>query len=81
MGGLAGAGLAGVAPVGVQGGAAEQVAGLPGAALGPVDGTGPGVRQVGRAVLAGALHEAGRQQRFLAAAVEADGEPVARRPG
>ena len=55
VGGLAGAGLAGVAPVGVQGGAAQQVAGLPGAALRPVDGAGPGVRQVRGAVLAGAL--------------------------
>ncbi len=47
VGGPAGAGLAGVAPVGVEGGAAEQVAGLPGAALGAVDGAGPGVGQVG----------------------------------
>ena len=58
VGGLAGAGLAGVAPVGVQGRAAEQVAGLPGAALGPVDGAGPRVGQVRGAVLAGAGHEA-----------------------
>ena len=75
VGGLAGAGLAGVAPVGVQGGAAQQVAGLPGAALGSVDGPGPRMRHVRGAVLAGPLHEAGRQHRLLAAAVDTDGEP------
>jgi hypothetical protein len=75
VGGLAGTGLAGVAPVGVQGGAAKQVAGLPGATLRPVDGTGPGVREVGRTVLAGALRERRRQAHSFSTAVEQDGEP------
>ena len=77
VGGLAGTGLAGVAPVGVQGGAAEQVAGFPGAALRPVDRACPGVRKVGRTVLAGALHERRRQAHSFPAAVEPDGEAVA----
>ena len=42
-----GAGLAGVAAVGVEGGGAEQVGVVPGAALGAVDGACPGVRHVG----------------------------------
>ena len=77
VGGPAGAGLAGVAPVGVQRRAAQQVAGLPGAALGPVDGPGPGVGQVGGAVLTGAGHERRREQ-YLGSfvAVEANGQPI-----
>ncbi len=76
VGGLTGTGLAGVAPVGVQGGAAEQVAGLPGAALRPVNRARPGVRQVGRTVLASAQYERRRQGRRLSVAVEPDREAV-----
>ena len=75
VGGLAGTGLAGVAPVGVQGSAAEQVAGFPGAALRPVDRARPGVREVGRTVLAGAMHERLGRRHGFPAAVEADAEP------
>ncbi len=47
VGGLAGPGLADVAPEGVEGWCAEQVDGFPRAALGAVDGADPGVGQVG----------------------------------
>jgi hypothetical protein len=74
--GLTGTGLAGIAAVGVQGGAAEQVAGLPGAALRPVDRARPGVRNVRRTVLASPQYERRRQGRHLSVAVEADSEAV-----
>ena len=77
VGRLAGPGLAGVAPVGVQGGAAEHVTGLPGAALRPVDGARPGVGEVRRTVFARALYEGHWQRRRLSAAVEADRQAVA----
>src|SRR5262249_6171615 len=73
--GLARTGLAGVSPVGVQGTAAQQVADLPGAALGPVNGTGPRVRQVRGAVLAGPSDKTGRQQRLGAASINTHREP------
>jgi hypothetical protein len=43
VGGVPGAGLAGVTAVGVEGGGAQEVCVVPGAALGAVDGAGPGV--------------------------------------
>ena len=46
VGGLHGAGLGGVAAVGVEGGGAEEVGVVPGAALGAVDGACPGVGHV-----------------------------------
>ena len=46
VGGLHGAGLGGVAAVGVEGGGAEEVGVVPGAALGAVDGTRPGMGHV-----------------------------------
>ena len=73
VGGPAGAGLAGVAAVGVEGRAAEQVTGLPGAPLGAVDGSRPGVGQVGCSVFPGTGHESSRKQPLLTgAAIEAN---------
>ena len=46
VGGVDGAGLGGVAAVGVERGGAEQVDVVPGAALGAVDGACPGVGHV-----------------------------------
>ena len=46
VGGVDGAGLGGVAAVGVEGGGAEQVGVVPGAALGAVDGACPGMGHV-----------------------------------
>ena len=48
--GLAGPGLAAVAPVGVEGRAAQQVTALPGAALGAVNRASPSVRHVWAAI-------------------------------
>ena len=47
VGGLQGAGLGGVPAVGVEGGGAREVDVVPGASLGAVDGTCPGMRDVG----------------------------------
>src|SRR2546423_1833596 len=61
VGGLAGAGLAGVPAVGVERGGAEKVCVVPGAALGAVDGAGPGVGHVRGPVGPDPLHEPERQ--------------------
>ena len=77
VGGLAGARLAGVAQVGVQSGTAEKVAGLPGAALGAVDGASPGVGHPRRAVLAGARSRSpARESDRLLSIMPSRDEPV-----
>ena len=59
VGGLHGAGLGGVAAVGVEGGGAEEVDVVPGATLGAVDGACPSMRHVRRAIDPSALDELG----------------------
>ena len=75
VGGLAGTGLAGVAPVGVQGGATKQVTGFPGAALGAVDRARPGVGQVRENRLCARPARKPSASHLFSPAVDQDGEP------
>ena len=77
VGGLLPAGLADVAGVPVEGGGAEEVDLVPGAALGAVDGACPRMRNVGCAVGAGAGDRV-RGQEDLASLVEEHGRTLGR---